>query len=190
MKFRNKIISAMMLFFYMGMLIAADRAQRPMYFNKVKELGLEIWTEHTPEWHTKVVYQNDKPIFIAQSPINTYPPAAMSFLSFPEMKVDDSELVDVAGSAIRRASQNYGLSKTDQDKIVISSIRHGVLTGYEGTFSGVANGEQVDVKVFVGHTSGKGIVTMQIYTLPGKLSHLDEHVRRSWGNISYLDEGS
>lgn len=175
-----------------GMVYSAEpaRALRPMLINKVDELGLEIWTEADPEWLTDVVHQQGKPIFTAQTPMNTYPPAAMSVVSFPGMEVAESELLEVATSAIHTAARNYQVTEPDISGIQITPVRYSELHGFEGVFSGVAQGDPVDVKVFIGQREGKSPVCVQIYTLKGKLPHLSEQIRRSWQHLRYLEAGS
>ena len=166
---------------------AQERALRPMHIHKVRALGLEIWTEYEPEWRTELVQQGNKALFIVQSPPRVYPPAAMSYVSFPGMRVRDDEMEAVATSALRRAAQNYQVPAQERERITPTPARHGALSGYEATFSGTAHGEAVDVKVFVGHVPGRGPVAMQVYTLRGKLPHLSEQIRRAWGHVRYLE---
>ena len=44
----------------------------------------------------------------------------------------------------------------------------------------------MDVKIFVGQANGKFPVALSIYTLEGKMVHLAEVVRHTWGNLAYL----
>ena len=166
---------------------AQERALRPMHIHKVPALGLEIWTEYQPEWSTELVHQGKKPLFIVQSPPLSYPPAAMSYASFPGMQVRPDELKAVATSALRRAARNYRVPAQQRQRLEATPARYGELSGYEGRFSGSAHGEAVDVQVFIGQKPGKWPVMMQIYTLPGKLPHLSEQIRRAWTHVRYLD---
>jgi len=164
----------------------AERAKRPMTVHKLEELGLEIWTEGEPEWETELLHYGKKAVFTAQSPVLYYPPAAMSYASFPGMEVDSQELQEVALSAIQQSGRNYQLSAESVEQIAPVAVTYSELTGYEATFSGRAHEEDVDVKVFVGHKPGKGPVVMQGYTLKGKLPHISEQIRRAWENVTYL----
>lgn len=168
-------------------LSVAERIERPMAAHEVRELGLEIWTEDEPEWDTELVRYGQRSVFTAQSPVYYYPPVAMSYVSFPGMEVAAEELEEVAVSAIQQAGRNYQLAGERVEHIDTASSTYGELTGYEATFSGVANEEEVDVKVFVGYKPGKGPVVMQCYTLKGKLPHISEQIRRAWTNVKYLD---
>lgn len=164
----------------------ADRYLRPMHINKVEALGLEIWTEYEPEWLREVVRQGNKPIYVVQTPANVYPPAAMSYASFPGMPVNPGELKTIATTAIRQAANNYQVSPERTKAIQAAKASYNRLTGYEATFTGKAHGDAVDVKVFIGHTPGKGLIAMQAYTLKGKLPHIREHIRRAWSHVDYL----
>lgn len=166
----------------------ADRYKRPMHINKVKELGLEIWTEYEPEWNTEVVWQGKQPLFIVQSPPRVSPPAAMSYVTFPKLLVSASELKQVATAAIQEAAKNYQVTAKLRNAIKLKSASYNQLNGYEAEFSGTAQGEAVDVKVFVGQQAGKSLVAMQVYTLKGKLPHISEQIRRAWQHVSYLEK--
>jgi hypothetical protein len=155
-----------------------------MLIHKVDELALEIWTEVRPEWETRMEWRQGQPIFVAETPALTYPPAGMTWVSKLQFKFDQRELEDVARGAIHQAAHNYGVSN---DAIELSAAHYGDLAGYETEFSADANGEAVDVRVFCGHRPGKAAVVMQAFTLRGKLPHISEQIRRSWTNVRYLD---
>ncbi len=183
-------ITRKLLVITFGMIISvsafAERAQRPMHIHKVQELGLEIWTEYNPEWITDLVKFRGRSIFTAQTPSNTYPPAAMSWTSFPRMRVEKGNIEQVALTTFNQAAANYSASQEQIKELKASPATYGDLSGYEATFSGTAHGDPIDVRVFVGHKDGKGPVTMQVYTLRGKLSHISEQIRRSWTHVKYL----
>jgi hypothetical protein len=167
--------------------VQADRYKRPMHINKVETLGLEIWTEYEPEWIAELVKQGSKPIYVVQTPPNVYPPAAMSYVSFPTMPIKPDELQAITTSAIREAAINYQVTPEQRNQIQPTAASYNQLTGYQATFTGVAHGDAVDVKVFVGHKPDKGLIAMQAYTLAGKLPHISEHIRRAWQHVDYLD---
>lgn len=166
--------------------VLAERAKRPMNIHKVQEIGLEIWTEYRPEWITDLVTYRGRSIFTAQTPVNTYPPVAMSWTSFPRMRVNKNNLNEVALTTFKTAAVNYSVSQQQISNIKALPASYGDLTGFETSFFGIAHGDAVDVKVFVGHREGKGPVTMQVFTLKGKLPHIGEQIRRSWQNVKYL----
>lgn len=166
--------------------VQAERAKRPMKIHQLPELGLEIWTESDPLWIADLQYQGKKPLFTAQTPPMVYPPAAMSVVAFPGMQVTAEEMEEVAATAIRTGARNYRVPEQAIQQLQPSAASYGELQGYEATFSGKAQGDAVDVKVFVGHKQGKGPVMLQIYSFKDKLPHLSEQIRRSWSNITYL----
>lgn len=163
-----------------------SKSKRPMKVHQLEKLGIEIWTEFDPLWITELKFRGSKPIFTAQTPPKVYPPAAMSVVTFPGMALDSKELKEVATTAIRTGAKNYKVSEHEIDKIDPYLTNYGMLQGYEYNYSGIADDNDVDVKVFVGHKPGKGPIMMQIYTLKDKLPHIKEQIRRSWTNISYL----
>lgn len=163
------------------------RAKRPMKIHQVKEMGLEIWTELDPLWTTDLVYQGQKPLFLAQTPPMVYPPVAMMIVSFPGMTAAPDEMESIALEALRNGAVNFQVEQNRIDTLKLSPARYGELQGYETQFTGVAQGDTVDVKAFVGNKPGKGPVLLQLYTLEGKLPHVAEQVRRSWQHVKYLN---
>ena len=162
----------------------ADRAKRPMEIYQVEEVGLEIWVEYQPAWHTDIVQNGKYYQFFAASPANYHPPAALIYTAFKDVSARADEMEVLTQGVVYRAAYNYGtrVEKTHP----VTSRRYGELDGFEATFQGNVEGEAVDVKIFVGHQPGKPIVIAHAYTSAGKLHHLDEPIRRAWGNLSYL----
>lgn len=164
--------------------VAHSAFKRQMLVHKVDELALEIWTEARPEWEARVEWKNGQPIFVAETPALTYPPAGMSWVSMSRLRFDQHALEEVARGAIHQAARNY---KVRPDILALKSARYGDLPGYEAEFSAEAQGTAVDVRVFCGLKPGKPAVVMQAFTLHGKLAHISEQIRRSWTNVRYLD---
>ena len=165
---------------------AGKRALREMQVYKLKELGLEIWVENQPPWAVQLSHETGHPTFVAQSPDNYHPPTVMTFASWPKEKPSMEAMQDVAASAIRRASRNFGLNEGQSRAIQPLPASYGVLRGYEASFYGVANGVGMDVMVFVGQAEGKFPVALTMYTLRGKIGSLSEQRRRSWAKLGYL----
>ena len=163
-----------------------ERALREMQVYKLTVLGLEVWVENQPPWETQLSDKSGHPTFVAQSPGNYHPPTVMTFASWPKERTPADQLQDMATSAIRRASQNFGLNMGQARGIQIMPASYGVLQGYEGTFNGVADRVAMDVTVFVGQANGKFPVALSMYTLRGKMDTLSEQRRRSWGKLKYL----
>lgn len=162
------------------------RALREMQIYKVKELGLQIWVENQPPWSAQLSTETGHPTFVAESPDNYHPPTVMTFASWPKERPSVQAMSDVATSAIRRASQNFGLNVRQARAIQPQPATYGVLQGYEASFYGVANGVGMDVMVFVGQAPGKFPVALTMYTLRGKIGSLAEQRRRSWTMLKYL----
>jgi len=164
----------------------ADGLLRYMRVYEVKALGLEVWTEKYPNWDIELEHINGQPIFIAESPRNYYPPSVMTVTTFKKLNVDKNELKEVAQSAFEQSAKNFGVSGKEISKLKIQAQEFKHLKGYETTFDGVANGENVTVRVFIGRQEGKPVVSMMAYTYRGKISHIKEQLRRTWDNVSYL----
>lgn len=172
------------------LLAAADsgqRALREMQIHRVVELGLEIWVENQPAWETQMSAKSGHPGFYAQSPWDYVPPAVMSFASWPKEKVEQKSMQAMATKAIKQASLNFGLTPAQSGSILALKAEYGVLSGYEATFPGTADGVPIDVTVFVGQQQGKFPVALSIYTIRGKINALAEQRRRAWTNIRYLE---
>jgi hypothetical protein len=159
-------------------------ALREMQVYKLHELGLEVWVENQPPWTTTLSMQAGHPTFVAQSPDNYHPPAVMTFASWPQARTADMR--DVALTAIRRASRNFGLNLGQARGIQVLPASYGVLQGYEALFDGSADGTAMDVIIFVGQAPGKFPVALTIYTMRGKMDSLAEQRRRSWTKLAYL----
>lgn len=158
--------------------------ERPMLINKLPEMGLEIWTEAQPLWRTHTQTHEGQPVFIAETPNNYYPPAAMSW-SVMAFEVPTAELEEVFTEAAKKAQQNYGV--TTATPVTAKAASYGGLTGLEGSFQGTANQQPVDVLFFLGGQDGKPAVVMQVMTAAGKLPHLKYQIERSWQQMRYLD---
>lgn len=162
------------------------RALREMQIIPVPALKLRIWVENQPPWEAALQPHPQQPSFVVQSPDNFHPPTVMNYWSWPAERVADAALAQVAQSAIRRASRNFGLDAAQARAVPTQAATHGVLSGFEGQFVGRVDGVAMDARVFVGQRSGRFPVVMSIYTLQGKMVHLAEVVRRGWGNVGYL----
>lgn len=161
-------------------------AKRQMQIHKVPELGLEIWVENQPVWDTQLSAQTGRPTFVAQSPEGYHPPTVMTYASWPKEKVAPDLLIDMATTAIRRSSENFGLNGAQARNLDITPAKYGALVGYESVFKGLYDHVAMDVRVFVGQEPGKYPVALNMYTVRGKMANLDEQRRRAWGNLRYL----
>lgn len=180
----NLIIIAPFLFFIS--ISYADRYKRPMVINKVKRMGLEIWTEMEPNWKTELIMNGKKPIFVAHTPSNVYPPSGMTWVNHSEVQLTSAEFPKIARSTLETAAKNYKFSEKLSELNIVPK-NYGNLNGFEINFVGLLDKKHVDVRVFTGRSDGKGPITMQVYAPKGKLRHLEEQIRRSWTHTRYLD---
>ncbi|MBB4842643.1 ABC-type amino acid transport substrate-binding protein [Paucibacter oligotrophus] len=165
---------------------APARRLREMQIFEVGELGLVIWLENQPPWEARLIQHRGRPQFVAESPMHYHPPLVMTFSGWREQSVSEGQMLAVASKAIRRASENFGVSPGRVRSIAVQPASYGVLSGAEGRFTGRADGVPVDVAVFVGQASGRFPVALSLYTIAGKIQHASEILRRSWGRLSYL----
>lgn len=163
--------------------VFAGTDARSMSINQVPELGLEIWTEAEPVWNTNLTSHQGRPVFIAHSPINYYPPAGMSWAVLRFTLASD-ELQSIFATALNEARSHYQVALSEV--ITPTPAHYGPLVGLEAQFSGIANNEKVDVHFFVGAEDNQPTVVMQLFTLPGKLPHLKYQRERSWEQLKYL----
>ncbi len=166
--------------------LSAERALREMQIYEVKSMGLEIWVENQPAWEVGTQMHNGRPVFTARTPENYHPPAAMTVAAWQDKAVSDAQFPDVARSAIRHGAQNFGVSVGDARAVAVLPATHGALQGWEADFVGRAQSMAMDVRIFVGQASGRYPVVLTMYTMQGKMTHLNEVVRRAWGNLAYL----
>lgn len=163
--------------------IAATRAGRPMIIHRLSAMNLEIWTEHDPEWETRLKQSPNSLTFIAETPALTYPPTHMSWTIAPALKFEPHELESAAHGVMHQIAIRYRTHLPEQ----VSHAQYGDLIGYEATFQAEPQNIPIDVRVFCGHREGQPMVVMQVVTLNGKLAHVAEHIRRSWTHLRYLD---
>jgi hypothetical protein len=163
---------------------AAERAKRPMVIHRVPQVGLQIWIEQDPVWETRLETIRGAPVFVAETPALTYPPASMSWISLPHLKFEEGDLETAARGVLHEAATNHGV-RIDSEP-VLERKTYGELSGYEATFSAHTDGVPIDVRIFCGHRSGMPAVVMHVSTVRGKLGALAEHIRRSWTNVHYL----
>lgn len=158
---------------------------RSMAINRLPVLGLEIWTEAVPAWHTSTEQYKGRPVFTARTPLYYYPPASMSWTTLRFDLGSGEALSSLFSTALEEAKKNYQVAASTQVKPV--SAQYGPLIGLEGRFSGKNDDENVDVLFFVGQQPGKPAVVMQTLTLPGKLPHVRYQIERSWQYLKYID---
>lgn len=173
--------------FLIGMTLtatAAERVGRPMLIHRVAELGLEIWTEHDPQWETHLHEANGATTFSAETPALTYPPAHMSWTTVPQLNFTERDIETAARGALHQVAANLGVRFPD--RISIKPRQYGDLTGFESVFQAESERVPIDVRAFCGHRAGKPAVVMQVSTLRNKLPDLNEHLRRSWSHVRYL----
>ncbi|MFT5535260.1 MAG: hypothetical protein ACI802_003524 [Candidatus Paceibacteria bacterium] len=170
--------------------LLAKPALREMQIHKVPELGLEIWVENQPAWEAKLIDVSGHPSFVAQSPSTYHPPTVMTYASWPKLLVTPAMLPDVAKSAIRQASQHFGLDPGRSRMLAIKPASHGALRGFEADFAGKTDGVPMDVKIFVGQAAGQFPIALTVTTLQGKMAHLEESIRRGWGRLNYMATAS
>jgi hypothetical protein len=111
----------------------------------------------------------------------------MTVAAWQDKPVPDAQFADVARSAIRHGAQNFGVTAGEARAIAVLPATHGVLQGWEADFAGHVQSMAMDVRLFVGQASGHYPVVLTLYTMQGKMQNLDEVVRRTWGNLAYLD---
>ncbi len=161
---------------------AADRVKRPMQVHRVKEVGLEIWTEAEPRWDTHLEGKSGQYTFVAETPDLTYPVAGFMWSSALSEKFPAAAFKEAARGAIDGSARRYGVTLVGQ----LKEARYGDLSGYEVTIAGSIQQTPVDVLIFVGQQPGKPLVVMQAATQRGKIDHISEQVRRSWTHVKYL----
>lgn len=162
---------------------AGTRVGRPMIIHRLTDMNLEVWTEQDPEWETAVKRSTHAQTFTAETPALAYPPTHMSWTISQQLKFEPHELKQAARGVMYQMALRYDAPMPQQ----VVEAEYGELRGYEATFEAERQNIPIEVRVFCGHREGKPMVVMQVVTLKGKLSHVAEHVRRSWTHVRYLD---
>lgn len=166
---------------------AAGKMLREMQRIWVDEGGYEIALENDPAWLWEVKVINGQQSFVAQSPELYYPPTTLTVTVYPNIKVlEQDQLKVIAVTALEHAVENYqaeGINMAD-----VKRVTYNGLSGYEGRFTGIAHGKAVDVRAFIGLNEKSQILSMQAYTLKGKLTHIREPLERVWNSIQFHDQ--
>lgn len=170
----------------LSQLPGAGQAGREMQVFQVKALGLEIWLDNQPTWDAEIHMNNGRPVFGARPPEPFDPPAAMTVAAWPEEKLPDLLIPAMARNAIRTAAPNFGLPASQAKELVPKAATYGVLRGMEGEFVGRIQGIDMDVRIFVGQSSGQYPVVLTFYTPKGGLKQLADVIDRSWGHLAYM----
>ncbi|HEX5737371.1 MAG TPA: hypothetical protein VFY22_02575, partial [Hydrogenophaga sp.] len=164
----------------------AGHAGREMQVFQVKALGLEIWVDNQPTWDAEIVMNNGRPVFAARPPELFDPPAAFTVAAWPEEKLPDLLIPAMARNAIQTAAPNFGLSASQASGLIPKAATYGVLKGREADFVGRMQGIDMDVRIFVGQSSGRYPVVLTIYTPMGRVRQLADVIDRSWGQLAYM----
>lgn len=167
--------------------VATQQAQtlREMQIHRLPTLGLEVWVENQPPWQTEM-REGAHPVFMAKTPERYHPPAVMTYASWPRERVADDMFSTMARSAITRAGRNFGVSMMESRALGLRPSRYGMLVGQEANFVGSVEGIGMDVRIFVGREAGRFPVVLTMQTSKRKIFHLEQHLMRAWGHVSYL----
>jgi len=187
MKYKSILLIALIITALPTYSAKADTLGRTMSVHEFEELGLAIWLETDPKSIYEIVRSERKPVLRINTPVNVYPPISMSVVSFRNMPVLTSELEILFDAFLETALKQHGLNPDNIGNITKREAQYGELRGTEVEFQANIHGDISDAKVFLGQGRGNGPVLLQAYTLGGKISHIEGHLRRSWGNIRYLD---
>jgi len=110
----------------------------------------------------------------------------MSVSSFLSLRSDYGDFSKDIEVALKLGLEQYGVPGEIHNTLQRENKQYGDLTGVEVNFSSSVHGTPADVKIFIGKAKNRRPVLLQLYTIEGAMPDLTEHVRRSWGNISYL----
>jgi len=147
--------------------------------------GYQVAVDNDPPWKYAVSNRGPSGVFIAETPKAYYPPASVNIRYHPETVVTPDEMLVFARAALEGAVLNFG-SRAKASDIALSPVRYGELEGYEGDFSGLVEGHEKDVRLFVARNVEGKAMTLVAFTLPGKMGHIDPAIGRIWRNIRFL----
>ena len=189
MKYRNLLFISLLVLSHPCSIIANEHIGRQMSVHEFDELGLIVWLETEPESIYKIVRSARKHVLRIDTPANVYPPISMTVVSFINMPLQPNEFDSVFDALLETALIQHGLNPDNIRHIAKQEAQYGELTGAEVVFQVNIHGDASDAKIFLGqgNGTGNGPDLLQAYTLAGKMSHIDGQLRRSWGNIQYMD---
>lgn len=168
---------------------ANGRAQRQMDILKVPQLKLEIWKEAEPApWEQTLRPSSTKGIsstLVLQSPLMVYPPTGLSYTSlFAGQGTKEQEMRSFTQGLVDSLAPRQGCGKPQ----ALIAAEYGELKGWQTRMSCQQSGEKFDTQLFIGMKVGYWPVMLQAQTLPGKLDHASEFIRRGWTNVRYLEK--
>ncbi|MCG8668325.1 MAG: hypothetical protein MI867_02845 [Pseudomonadales bacterium] len=157
-------------------------------YRKIRVDNYQIAVDADPAWDWRVTWKNGNRVFVYATPEFYYPPANISVLHFPneEMPKNALDMRAYSLGVIESVAKKYGVEPPIRG---VSLKRRGVLLGYEVDLS-VESKESKDIKIFIARTSEGDVMSLIAETLPGKISHLEPAITRSWENIIFLKKDS
>lgn len=165
----------------------ADRMLREMQGIWVNDGRYEVTLPNDPAWLWQVDQVKNRPTFTAQTPELYYPPITSTITTYKKIKVEDQkQLKIIADSALKIAAKNY--QSTDFNVKTVKATTYTSLSGYETTFTGIAHGQAVVVRAFVGHTPKFKLLSLQAYAPKQKLAAMQAPVEAIWNSIHFRDK--
>jgi hypothetical protein len=165
----------------------ADRMLREMQGIWVNDGGYEVTLPNDPAWLWQVDQVNNRPVFTAQTPELYYPPVTSTITTYKKVKVQDKkQLKLIADSALEIAAKNY--QSKDFDVNTVKALAYTSLSGYETTFTGIAHGQAVVIRAFVGHNLQFKLISLQAYAPKQKLAAMQKPVEAIWNSIHFRDK--
>lgn len=144
-------------------------------------IAYEVSVDANPPWRYRTMRIQGYPVFVAHTPKGYSPLATVNIRFFPGMGVKASKMKAFSRGAIDSALQNYNAQSTPE----LAPAHYGRLEGYQVTFRGRVTGKPRAVRIFIARNSKGDVMTLSVFTLPDKISHVMPAVERIWESIRF-----
>ena len=145
-------------------------------------LGYQVGIDNDPSWSGAAIEVDGQPVFVIESPDAYYPPTVVHIRYYPQQTLPDGDgLMSVtAHVALNSAKENLRLPEAAWSEL--TPVTYGELKGYEVVYQDEIQSSEAKL-AFVRNQQGQ-LMTLQAWTLPGKISHAQPALKRIWGQHS------
>ena len=178
------IISIIFVFLFgFAMNVQANdaRDERPFYVIELPKAGLSVYVPERPTWE----YSLDKRVgtyaVLLNTPEEYYPPASMEIVLNRKLRIDQSELHEVAITAFNTARKSVGISPLNENNL--QNVTYGAIEALEDVYEIVSDGRTYSVKNALGIMPSGRPVTLLLTTPLGQIKHIGHMVKKIWDNL-------
>jgi hypothetical protein len=158
---------------------------RPFNVTEFPEAGLVVYVPSRPEWNINTERRRDGKAILLSTPQNYYPLAVIEIMLLKDMKVEKTDLLETAVSALNTGRKNGGISGhiTKSD---LKSVKYGQIEGYLDQYEIAAEGQTYTMNSIMGVMPNGKPVLLSLVTAKGQISHVEHMAHKIWGKLREL----